>query len=522
MKIPEIALTTLNSSIREAPSGINILNRGQGEYNSLSQWYLQANQLLPARHGEKFSSTTNLDLFGSNHSMEKQFLEMDMDPASFICVNPYEINPVSEKSVSHSPTLTVDLPLKGNQNVIGREWEKSYGNVVHSTPKKIKLEMEEFSDLSLFLPKHMSTNYVDELNTPIFDKETFDFDISVYPKGGQSKESHVKLESETYYRNTCTLTNAGSFRNFPLNTQKSQWKENANSDVALDNNVEKPDINRHLPQLDNLSAYTCQISPSYDNTNNTYNRPCQHVPTGPKYFGNPEDSNSSVITMSSGKQSMLSLDTSLRPPNSNKSLDTPHIIEEVVDLESSGFNILDLVASEDISYVSSEDIFLTPSSISFSVPESNATNTDLREEFIPQKRPRKRRTHSDDDEDYVPPTKRNVVVRRNVKRLSQSDSNGDSEIKVKPKPRGRPPKRTESVSSDCSKDSDASKYRELRDKNNEASRRSRLKRRMKEQEMDKEADELISKNIKLKAQVEELEKMVTNFRDNLFKLMIKK
>lgn len=118
------------------------------------------------------------------------------------------------------------------------------------------------------------------------------------------------------------------------------------------------------------------------------------------------------------------------------------------------------------------------------------------------------------------------MVQRKKIILEESDSEFDSDVDVDFKPkcktRGRPPKRTESVSSDGSKDSDASKYRELRDKNNEASRKSRLKRKMKELDLETEAGELESKNIKLKAQVEQLEKMVEIFRDNLFKIMMKK
>lgn len=142
--------------------------------------------------------------------------------------------------------------------------------------------------------------------------------------------------------------------------------------------------------------------------------------------------------------------------------------------------------------------------------------------YVAKKRHRKKRLPDDDDEDYVPPSERNAHKRLAIEDISDSDSDIEIERKVKTKPRGRPPKRTGSISSDCSKDSDASKYRELRDKNNEASRRSRLKRKLKEQELEGEADELYSKNIKLKAQVEELEKLVTKFREDLFKIMIRK
>lgn len=141
-----------------------------------------------------------------------------------------------------------------------------------------------------------------------------------------------------------------------------------------------------------------------------------------------------------------------------------------------------------------------------------------------KKRSRKKRSPDDDDEDYVPPSEKSKKFLKQYENLTDSDSESelDTKVKIKTKPRGRPPKRTDSISSDCSKEGDASKYRELRDKNNEASRRSRLKRKLKEQELEGEADDLYSHNIKLKAQVEELEKLVTKFREDLFKIMIRK
>lgn len=138
----------------------------------------------------------------------------------------------------------------------------------------------------------------------------------------------------------------------------------------------------------------------------------------------------------------------------------------------------------------------------------------------------------DDDDDYIPPPykKRSSAYRLADNDMENSDSSDDSLDRTTKsrkrsismsKTRGRPPKRGESVSSDGSKDQDVSKYRELRDKNNEASRKSRLKRKVQEREYEKEADELYTKNIRLKAQVEQLEKMVESFKNNLFKLASK-
>lgn len=137
--------------------------------------------------------------------------------------------------------------------------------------------------------------------------------------------------------------------------------------------------------------------------------------------------------------------------------------------------------------------------------------------------PRKRKLREDSDEDYEPPTR---AGRKSIKLHSKPDldsdfSSDEEEVNSRSR-RGRPAKRNASISSDSSKDCDAARYRELRDKNNEASRRSRLKRKMKEMELEKEAGELEERNIKLKTQVEELEKTVSNFRNNLFKIMLNK
>lgn len=176
---------------------------------------------------------------------------------------------------------------------------------------------------------------------------------------------------------------------------------------------------------------------------------------------------------------------------------------------------------QDIETVSTEDLHL-------SVPASSTLSQAILSPSPPEtpligKSPRKRRARADSDEDYVPPGR---IGRKKIK-ITQSPQNdetdSDSEDETpRTVKRGRPPKRHVSVSSDCSRDGEAARYRELRDKNNEASRRSRLKRKMKEMSLEKEAEQLEEKNLKLKTQVSELEKTVNNFRNNLFKIMLNK
>lgn len=67
-----------------------------------------------------------------------------------------------------------------------------------------------------------------------------------------------------------------------------------------------------------------------------------------------------------------------------------------------------------------------------------------------------------------------------------------------------------------------SQYRECREKNNEASRRSRMNKKAKESEMVRRATELERDNKILKMKVEELEKLVTSMRNTLLQSALKK
>lgn len=65
-------------------------------------------------------------------------------------------------------------------------------------------------------------------------------------------------------------------------------------------------------------------------------------------------------------------------------------------------------------------------------------------------------------------------------------------------------------------------YRESREKNNEASRKSRMNKKTKENEMTTKVVELERDNRVLKMKVEELEKLVTSMRSALLKSALKK
>lgn len=153
---------------------------------------------------------------------------------------------------------------------------------------------------------------------------------------------------------------------------------------------------------------------------------------------------------------------------------------------------------------------------SFSLPTPSTITTTPTALHSPKSTSSKR-NYSDDDDDYVPPTKTNNLS-------CYEDSDSDYEISVKKPRRGRPPKKATSSTpvSGVSGGGGGGKYREMRDKNNEASRRSRMKRRVKELKLEDEAEELAERNIKLKARVSQLERTVNNFRTNVMSLLMKK
>lgn len=70
--------------------------------------------------------------------------------------------------------------------------------------------------------------------------------------------------------------------------------------------------------------------------------------------------------------------------------------------------------------------------------------------------------------------------------------------------------------------SSGDKYRQLRDRNNEASRKSRATRKARENELNGNASQLEAINRRLTIKAEELEKMVNDMRQALLKIMTKK
>ena len=104
-------------------------------------------------------------------------------------------------------------------------------------------------------------------------------------------------------------------------------------------------------------------------------------------------------------------------------------------------------------------------------------------------------------------------------RRSRKDSTTSSTTSTS---RGRGRKRIFQEDSDCDESDDDETYRETREKNNEASRKSRMNKKAKEIEMSKRAVVLEKDNRILKMKVEELEKLVTSMRNALLRSALKR
>lgn len=97
------------------------------------------------------------------------------------------------------------------------------------------------------------------------------------------------------------------------------------------------------------------------------------------------------------------------------------------------------------------------------------------------------------------------------------DDDDDEDEDVRPRKRTR---RLSTASSTSTAMSD--RYRELRDKNNEASRKSRQNRKEKEKDLMKTMESTERENLRLRARADELEKLVLSLRKLLLQIVLSK
>lgn len=225
----------------------------------------------------------------------------------------------------------------------------------------------------------------------------------------------------------------------------------------------------------------------------------------------------------------LSLDVTVRAPAWSGDVSTPAILNEVMALEENSTEISDQsklwqlqnTSTETFEFKNSPKVDYEPiTPKSESVAESD--NDDSKSHVS-----RRRRHDSEDSDETYSPYSETIPRKRRKPKVPIKDLLAALESQPKVR-RGRPPKRREStVSSVCSVDENSSsvstteyKYRELRDKNNEASKRSRMNRKVKEQQMEELAVKLEEANKRLKVRADVLEEMTKKLKNALMTAML--
>lgn len=508
-------------------------------------------------HGEKLS-----------HQKASKRINREVDKIGLIDHEVFvnvPVLPANPREASHR-VLNTTIERNSRQGVLSVLNENSLNTISQVKNQILQVQMEMFGDLSELCQTNVGKaqqNVTDELNTPVFEKAHFNYDRPL-PRSDlldvtTSLEDpfNYKIKNELSSMNTVNINDTNNIiiqedsNVFPENNGMTNMSTAANTDadnlyyvVVSSQGLNDKTSNAYVPyHLD----YNNII---YSNSNNTvtpiYELACEdeeYLPTVNNYtdifFNNnsnsdtnddahppsdefikleatsatsPDLSKSSVDCSNTNSRLTLDLDDRYKIVDS---LDTPDVIETIDAIESEkAFNILNFITEEDFS--TAEPIF-SPLNITPFFPntseESNSTTKPTRK--------RKIKTEDSDDEDYQPPSSYKRIFGSSSRKLSKLVCNSENEEVVKPIRRGRPPKQYSSNVSECNSES-SGKYREMRDKNNEASRKSRHKRKLKECAQEGEAQQLEERNIKLKAQVAELEKTVNNFRTNLMQILLKK
>ncbi|XP_045466183.1 uncharacterized protein LOC123675004 [Harmonia axyridis] len=458
----------------------------------------------------------------------------EMNPKIFLFVNPYEVNPgnsrLAQSGNDHSSTSQI-FPI----SVKTDSGDHNSYEYQEASSKRVKLEMEEFSDLGDLIPSARERSAMDELDFSLTDPEGMtDLTMRSYESASLKDlvdaqdfhkcennqqlyidNQHVNLEDISgeefnILQQELTTSCANSALNEQSNNnnnkiiQNSSLRDRESSNIF---NFEEADLASPFV-IDNDHAYANMSSPSDTSITPQYS-PMGIQDTWNGFSDKQIDFKNRLSELNLGVKLFVA-DT----------LNTPDILESVVSLEDDRFNFLrHLDKDQELKTINENDLLFQPQSS----PECNIPKVlakiepeplaDTRWSFKPEE-------YDDDDDDYVPPKK--ARIHKKMSKVIKSDSESDEDY-VPSKTAKKRTRRISSISSDSSKDSSrVSKYRELRDKNNEASRKSRLKRKLKEQEMEVEMQGLVNKNVKLNAKVEELKRMVDNFRSNLFKIMAQK
>ncbi|XP_022123086.2 uncharacterized protein LOC110998653 [Pieris rapae] len=219
----------------------------------------------------------------------------------------------------------------------------------------------------------------------------------------------------------------------------------------------------------------------------------------------------------------LALDVAARPWT-NDVISTPEVLTYVEQLEKEKVPSVSSAPISPSQYTSSPapscaKLENSPSAEYEPITPKSEPPLDSEEDNKLRTSKRQRRDSEESDESYTPYEQTRRYKRRKpsipIKDMIRALEGSQQLTKAR---RGRPPKRRESTISNVSENSSSVstheiKYRELRDKNNEASKRSRMNRKLKELQMEQLASDLEERNKKLRVRADLLEEMTKKLRE---------
>ncbi|XP_076761366.1 uncharacterized protein LOC143429587 [Xylocopa sonorina] len=337
-----------------------------------------------------------------------------------------------------------------------------------------------------------------------------------------------KLSGTKYEGNSGLSSEEGVFKDLMSVADDERWSMKMNTAETTEQS------NNNCHSLQSISHVTSRFakedSPTESNTSSTWLKTTKGTTDTINTSSWSKQSNSDISTSFQSKYQIEYIDLNDACPTSFDSTENQRETWDVLrTVETTGSDTFDLLSylcddemrSPEGSVSTDSSIVLkpwSPAKLPATIPQTSVkvkTENETVTQECAKGRAAASTITSSSIETPVLPTRRTERTRRTV----------TSKTKVeKPYSRARREKsmRKRYIDSDSDEQPFVSHYRESREKNNEASRKSRMNKKAKETEMATKAIELERDNRILKMKVEELEKLVTSMRSALLRSALKK
>lgn len=331
-----------------------------------------------------------------------------------------------------------------------------------------------------------------------------------------------KLSGTKYEGNSALSSEEGVLKDWARVTDEEKWNMKMNS-VGTNENRDNYHSLRTISEPS--SKHDKEDSTAESNTSNVWLK----LPKGSAATTSTalwkKQSDTDVSTPSYSRYQIGDVDMDDACPTSFHAVDSQRETWDVLrTVETTGSDTFDL-----LSYLCEDEMRSPAGSVSTDSSTVSKVWTAVKTETIPQTVVKVKTESNDSAREGMQSRTTSTVTsasmktpttpsRRSSRMRTSTNKEEMSFTKVK---RERQTKRryTESDSDDHSF---VATYRESREKNNEASRKSRMNKKAKESEMAMKANELEKDNRILKMKVEELEKLVTSMRSALLRSALKR